>query len=77
MKIIQIKADQFFEMLKNNGVSMWDLFRNMIDGEEKQLLFLDKDEKVIAEYILPKTVEELDDDLETFKKTISSKVNLN
>lgn len=77
MKTIQIKADQFFEMLKNNGVSMWDLFRNMIDGEEKQLLFLDKDEKIIAEYILPKTVEELDNDLETFKKTISSKVNLN
>lgn len=77
MKTIQIKADQFFEMLKNNGVSMWDLFRNLIDGDEKQLLFLDKDEKVIAEYILPKTVEELDDDLETFKKTISSKVNLN
>lgn len=77
MKTIQIKADQFFERLKNNGVSMWDLFRNMIDGEEKQLLFLDKDEKIIAEYILPKTVEELDDDLETFKKTISSKVNLN
>ncbi|MBW7870006.1 MAG: hypothetical protein H3C39_02975 [Flavobacteriia bacterium] len=77
MKTIQIKADQFFEMLKNNGVSMWDLFRNMIDGDEKQLLFLDKDEKIIAEYILPKTVEELDDDLETFKKTISSKVNLN
>ncbi|MGB6093291.1 MAG: hypothetical protein WBF83_05990 [Moheibacter sp.] len=77
MKIIQIKADQFFEMLKNNGVSMWDLFRNMIDGEEKQLLFLDKDEKIIAEYLLPKTVEELDKDLETFKKTISSKVNLN
>lgn len=54
MKTIQIKADQFFEMLKNNGVSMWDLFRNLIDGDEKQLLFLDKDEKVIAEYILPK-----------------------
>lgn len=77
MKIIQIKADQFFEMLKNNGVSMWDLFRNMIDGNEKQLLFLDKDEKVIAEYILPKTVDELDDDLETFKNTIRPKVNLN
>lgn len=77
MKTIQIKADQFFEMLKDNGVSMWDLFRNLIDGDEKQLLFLDKDEKVIAEYILPKTVEELDEDLETFKKTISSKVNLN
>lgn len=77
MKTIQIKADQFFEMLKNNGVSMWDLFRNLIDGEEKQLLFLDKDEKIIAEYILPKTVEELDEDLETFKRTISSKVNLN
>jgi len=77
MKIIQIKADQFFEILKNNGVSMWDLFRNMIDGNEKQLLFLDKDEKVIAEYILPKTVDELDDDLETFKNTIRPKVNLN
>lgn len=77
MKIIQIKTEDFFEMLKNHGVSMWDLFRNMIDGEEKQLLFLDKDQKIIAEYTLPKTIEELDIDLEVFKKSLSQKVNLN
>lgn len=77
MKIIQINADAFFDMLKNHGVSMWDIFRNMVDGEEKQLVFLDKNEKVIADYILPKTTEELNEDLAAFKKSLESKVNLN
>lgn len=77
MKTIQIKADDFFDMLKNHGVSMWDVFRNMIDGEEKKLLFLDKNEKVIADYILPETVEELNRDLEVFKKSLVEKAKLN
>ncbi len=77
MKTIQIKADDFFDMLKNHGVSMWDVFRNMIDGEEKKLLFLDKNEKVIADYILPETVEELNEDLEVFKKSLVEKSKLN
>lgn len=77
MKTIQIKADDFFDMLKNHGVSMWDVFRNMIDGEEKKLLFLDQNEKVIADYILPETVEELNEDLEVFKKSLVEKSKLN
>lgn len=77
MKTIQIKADDFFDMLKNHGVSMWDVFRNMIDGEEKKLLFLDQNEKVIADYILPETVEELNQDLEVFKKSLVEKAKLN
>jgi len=76
MKIIQIQADDFFEMLKTHGVSMWDLFKNMVDGEEKQLLFLDKEQNVIAEYRLPKTVEALNADLDTFKNSLRTKVNL-
>lgn len=77
MKSVQIKADEFFEMLKNHGVSLWDMLKNMVDGEEKQLLFLDKEQKIIAEYKLPMTKEELEKDIDTFRESIGSKINLN
>lgn len=77
MKSVQIKADEFFEMLKNHGVSLWDMLKNMVDGEEKQLLFLDNEQKIIAEYKLPMTKEELEKDIDTFRESIGSKVNLN
>ncbi|MDX9705798.1 MAG: hypothetical protein RBT46_08855 [Weeksellaceae bacterium] len=77
MKIIQIKAEDFFEMLKIHGVSMWDLFKNMIDGEEKQLVFLNEKNEVVAFYQLPKTEEELTEDFEVFKESIKTKINQN
>ncbi|MDD3772897.1 MAG: hypothetical protein PHC38_09615 [Weeksellaceae bacterium] len=77
MKIIQIKAEDFFEMLKTHGVSMWDLFKNMIDGEEKQLVFLNEKNEVVAFYQLPKTEEELTEDFEVFKESIKTKINQN
>lgn len=70
MKIVQIKADDFFEMLKLHGVSMWELFEKLIDGEQKQLVFINKVDKVIATYILPKTKEELEKDQQIFKDSI-------
>lgn len=39
MKIIQIKASQFFELLKSRDTSMWEIFAQMIDGEEKRTYF--------------------------------------
>ena len=56
MKNIQIKASQFFEMLKTADTSMWEIFSQMIDGEERNY-FLDDEEKVLFNYILPKTLE--------------------
>lgn len=70
MKTVQIKADAFFEMLKLNGASMWDLFEKMIDGEEKQLFFTNDENQVVATYILPKTKEELDKDQQIFKDSL-------
>lgn len=70
MKTVQIKADAFFEMLKLNGASMWDLFEKMIDGEEKQLFFTNDENQVVATYILPKTKQELDKDQQIFKDSL-------
>lgn len=70
MKTVQIKADAFFEMLKLNGASMWDLFEKMIDGEEKQLFFTNDKNQVVATYILPKTKEELDKDQQILKDSL-------
>lgn len=77
MKTVQIKADEFFEMLKLHGVSMWELFEMMIDGEEKQLFFTNEDNEIIAEYILPKTNKELSKDEQTFKDSLIDQLSGN
>ena len=38
MKSVQIKAQDFFEILKLRDASMWDIFAQMIDGEEKEFI---------------------------------------
>jgi hypothetical protein len=50
MKIIQIKANDFFELIKLKDTSMWEIFSQMIDGEEKEIIFLDEEEKVLFLY---------------------------
>ena len=44
MKTIQIKAKDFFELIKLKDTSMWEIFSQMINGEEKEILFLDEEE---------------------------------
>lgn len=66
-----------FELLKLQDASMWDVFEKMIDGEEKQIIFLDKDEKVVTTYILPQTIEQLKEDKEVFNKTFTEKLSQN
>ncbi len=78
MKIIQIKANDFFELIKLKDTSMWEIFSQMIDNEEKEILFLNEDEKVLFSYILPKNLEKLEEDRKTFTKEYAEKMsNLN
>ena len=57
---------------------MWEIFSQMINGEEKEILFLDEEEKVLFSYILPKNLEKLEEDRKTFAKEYADKIsNLN
>jgi len=75
MKSIQIKAKDFFELLKLKDASMWEIFSQMIDGEEKEIIFLDEEEKILFNYVLPTTVEKLEEDRKTFAKEYADKIS--
>jgi len=75
MKKIEIKADPFFETLKLRGVSMWEIFRQMIDGEEKEIIFLNEDNTILFNYILPISKEKLDEDRKEFSKQFAEKIS--
>lgn len=75
MKNIQIKASQFFELLKTKDTSMWEIFAQMIDGEEKEIIFLDDDDKVLFNYILPGSLEKLQEDQKVFAKEYAEKLS--
>ena len=74
MKTIEIRAVQFFELLKMRDASMWDIFAQMIDGEEKELIFIDEEEKVLFNYILPQNLEKLNEDRTKFSQEYSDKI---
>lgn len=75
MKNIQIKASLFFELLKSKDTSMWEIFSQMIDGEEKELIFLDEENKMLFNYILPENLEKLNEDREKFAKEYAEKLS--
>ncbi|MDO4763953.1 MAG: hypothetical protein Q4A00_06175 [Flavobacteriaceae bacterium] len=77
MKIIHIQATAFFELLKLKDQSMWDIFAQMIDGEPKELHFLDEKEKFLFAYQLPATLEEMKKDKEIFTEKYAEKLMLN
>ncbi|MFX1616982.1 hypothetical protein JZ954_08905 [Riemerella anatipestifer] len=77
MKIVHIKANDFFELLKLKDVSMWDIFAQMIDGEEKQLQFMDNNNEVLFSYNLPTTTEQLQEDKAIFSKQYAEKLAQN
>ncbi len=74
MKTIQIKSKDFFDFLKARDTSMWEIFSQMIDGEEKEIVFLNDEEQVLFNYILPKTLEELKEDQTKFAKEYTEKL---
>jgi len=75
MKNITIKANDFFELLKLKDQSMWDIFAQMIDGEEKEIGFTDEHDNYIFHYILPATVEKLEEDKVLFAKEYAEKLS--
>jgi hypothetical protein len=78
MQKIEIKADQFFELLKLKDTSMWEIFAQMIDGNEKEIIFLDDEDKILFSYILPSEKEKLEEDRTEFSKQFADKLaNLN
>lgn len=74
MKNIEIKAEPFFELLKLKGQSMWEVFAQMIDGEEKLIVFIDAEEKALFEYLLPKNEDQLKVDQKRFSEEYAEKV---
>ena len=75
MKYIQIKASSFFELLKAKDTSMWEIFAQMIDGQEKEIVFLDDDDKVLFTYILPAELEKLNEDRKQFAEEYAEKLS--
>ncbi|TXF77612.1 hypothetical protein [Chryseobacterium sp.] len=74
MKTIQINAAQFFELLKLKDTPMWEIFAQMIDGEEKEIIFLDDEDKILFNYILPQNLEKLKEDQEKFSTEYAEKL---
>lgn len=78
MQKIEIKAEQFFELLKLKDTSMWEIFAQMVDGNEKEIIFLDSDDKILFNYSLPQDQEKLEEDRKEFSKQFADKLaNLN
>ena len=75
MEIIQIKASAFFELLKMRDTSMWEVFAQMIGEKEKEIIFLDDEEKVLFNYIWPDNLDQLNKDREKFSKEYSEKIS--
>ena len=75
MKNIQIKASSFFELLKIKDTSMWEIFAQMIGDEEKEIIFLDDEEKLIFTYLLPNNLEKLGEDRKQFAQEYSEKLS--
>ncbi len=75
MKKIEIKAEQFFELLRLKDTSMWSVFAQMIDGEEKEIIFLDGEDKILFNYILPANTEQLEEDRKEFSKQFADKMS--
>ena len=75
MKNIQFKASSFFELLKMKDTSMWEIFAQMIGEEEKEIIFLDDEEKVLFTYLLPNNIEKLEEDRKKFSEEYAEKLS--
>jgi hypothetical protein len=75
MQKIEIKADQFFELLKLKDTSMWEIFAQVIDGNEKEIIFLDDEDKILFNYILPSEKEKMEEDRKEFSKQFADKLS--
>lgn len=77
MKSVKIQATQFFELLKLKDQSMWEIFAQMIDGEPKEIIFVDEEDKFLFAYQLPASLEEMQKDKELFVEKYAEKLMMN
>ena len=75
MEMIQIKASAFFDLLKMKDTSMWEVFSQMIGEKEKEIVFLDDEDKILFNYILPNNLQQLNMDREKFSKEYADKLS--
>jgi predicted CopG family antitoxin len=74
MKTINIKAEDFFELLKLKDQSMWEIFAQLIDGQEKLIIFSNTNGEEFMEYLLPSTLEQLKNDQSRFSEEYAKKL---
>ena len=74
MKKIQIKAEPFFEMLKERNQSMWDIFAQLLKDEEQELIFVDNEDKILFNYILPADINKLREDQQKFTEEFKERI---
>lgn len=74
MKRIHVQAKPFFDLLKTKNQSMWEMFAQLVNGEEQEIIFIDEEEKVLFNFILPKTTQELANTQKEFSEEFKKKV---
>ncbi len=74
MQRIEILAKPFFEKIKQFDLSMWDMMEQMIDGEEKEIIFLDENNKMMMRYVLPISKDRLKQDQAEFTAMLATQM---
>lgn len=74
MKKIQIQAEPFFDLLKEKNQSMWDIFEQMIQEHEQEIIFINDKQQVLFNYILPNNIDKLKEDQKKFSEEFKNKI---
>lgn len=74
MKKIQIQAEPFFDLLKEKNQSMWDIFEQMIQEHEQEIIFINDKQQVLFNYILPNNLDKLKEDQKKFSEEFKNKI---
>jgi hypothetical protein len=54
---------------------MWEIFAQMLDGSEKEIIFLDDENKILFTYVLPENLKKLDEDRKKFAAEYAEKLS--
>lgn len=74
MKKIHIQAEPFFDLLKEKKQSMWDIFEQMIQEHEQEIIFINDKQQVLFNYILPNNLDKLKEDQKKFSEEFKNKI---
>ncbi len=74
MKKIHIQAEPFFDLLKEKNQSMWDIFEQMIQEHEQEIIFINDKQQVLFNYILPNNIDKLKEDQKKFSEEFKNKI---